>query len=535
MTDFFSSLRFKAFAVAFLSFATLFLLVIVNTNKLLDVIAVENIHSNVRQTSETMNLAIAPYTSQEGLQTLNDYIKELISGGESGIVYLALVDESGQVIIKTETTPEQLPEPTPEKDFLFHEVIHIEQPTLLYGNQIGMLRFGMTWKQLNDGIQSVNREIITLLSIGFLLMITLIFYLGYRIIKRLSVLISSSREIGEGHYQVRAPSKGNDEIAKLATHFNQMAQAIEDHIADIETSRKRVEELNVSLEDRVKERTAELATAVEDLKKTQDELIQSEKLAGLGSIVAAVAHELNTPIGNALTVATSFADKTREFEQDISQGLRRSALNSFTENVHSASDLLERNLSKASELILSFKHVAIDQTSSKRRKFDLATTLHEVVATVRPTFKKTGYQMEEDFEEGLEMDSFPGSIGQIVTNFINNSILHAFEGMDEGKMKLSCSKEAEGWVKMVFSDNGQGISSENIKQVFDPFFTTQLGKGGSGLGLNIVHNMVTGLLGGSIVAESEVGVGTSFTIILPVNAPEAVADNAGTINTDYDA
>jgi len=125
-----------------------------------------------------MNLAIAPYTSQEGLQTLNDYIKELISGGESGIVYLALVDETGQVIIKTETTPEQLPEPTPEKDFLFHEVIHIEQLTLLYGNQIGMLRFGMTWKQLHDGIQSVNRGIITLLSIGFLLMITLIFYLG---------------------------------------------------------------------------------------------------------------------------------------------------------------------------------------------------------------------------------------------------------------------------------------------------------------------------------------------------------------------
>ena len=409
-------------------------------------------------------------------------------------------------------------------------MIHIEQPTLLYGNQIGMLRFGMTWKQLHDGIQSVNREIITLLSVGFLLMITLIFFLVYQIIKRLSVLISSSQQIGAGHYEVRAPSRGNDEIARLATHFNQMAQAIEHHIADIETSRMRVEELNVSLEDRVKERTAELALALEDLKKTQDELVQSEKLAGLGSIVAAVAHELNTPIGNALTVATSFSEKTREFEQDISQGLKRSTLNNFTENVHSAADLLERNLSKASELILSFKHVATDQTSSKRRKFDLATMLYEVIATLRPTFKKTGHKLEVALDKGIEMDSFPGPIGQIVTNFINNAILHAFSEMNEGTMKLTCSRETEGWVKLVFSDNGQGISKENIKQVFDPFFTTQLGKGGSGLGLNIVHNMVTGLLGGSIVAESEVGAGAVFTIILPEVAPESVPETADAIN-----
>ncbi len=530
MSDFFSSLRFKAFAVAFLSFATLFVLVILNTNKLLDVIAVENIHSNVRQTSETMNLAIAPYTSREGLETLNDYIQELISGGEVGIVYLAIVDEDGRVVIRTETAPQPLPEPTSEENFLLNEVIHIEQPTLLYGNQIGMLRFGMTWKQLHDGIRTVNVEIITLLSIGFLMMIVLIFYLVFRIIKRLSILISSSQQIGEGHYHVRAPSRGGDEIAQLATHFNRMAQAIENHIRDIEASRMRVEELNVSLEDRVKDRTVELASALEDLKKTQAELIQSEKLAGLGSIVAAVAHELNTPIGNALTVATSFAEKTREFEQQISQGLKRSTLNSFTENVYSAADLLERNLGKASELILSFKHVAIDQTSSKRRVFDLAITLKEVVATLRPTFKKSGHRLELDLEEGIEMDSYPGSIGQIVTNFINNSLLHAFADKQQGLMRLSCFPDADGWVRLVFSDNGRGISSENIKQIFDPFFTTQLGKGGSGLGLNIVHNMVTGLLGGSIVVDSKVGEGTVFTTILPVVAPEIDSD---TIDTTF--
>lgn len=528
MAEFFSSLRFKAFAVAFFSFALLFALVIVNTNKLLDAIALQNIHSNVRQTSETMNLAIAPYTSKEGLETLHEYIQELISGGEVGIVYLAVVDELGQIVIQTATTPAELPPPTPEQDFLLNDIVHIEQPTLLYGNQIGMLRFGMTWKQLYDGIQTVNREIITLLSIGFLLMIALIFYLVYRIINRLSVLIASSMKIGEGQYHVRAVCKGNDEITMLGENFNQMAQAIENHIKDIESSRKHVQELNVSLEDRVKERTLELATALDDLKKTQDELVQSEKLAGLGSIVAAVAHELNTPIGNALTVATSFAEKTREFEKALEQGLKRSTLANFTENVHAATDLLERNLGKASELILSFKNVAIDQTSSKRRIFDLANTLNEVVATVLPVFKKTGHRLELELEEGLEMDSYPGSIGQIVTNLINNAILHAFADKTEGVMKLSCSKEIENWVRIVFTDNGKGIPADELKQIFDPFFTTQLGKGGSGLGLNIVHNMVTGLLGGSIVATSDTGEGAVFTIILPAVAPDAVPETADT-------
>lgn len=529
MLDFFGSLRFRAMAVTVLAFAALFLLVITNTNKLLDDIALQTVQSNIRQTSETMNLAIAPYTTAEGLETLQDYIGELISGGEVAIVYLAIVDEQGNVVLQTDTTPDFLPEPTPPDALLKQNVVHIAQPTLLYGNQIGMLRFGMTWSRLKSGIEELNNEIYRLLSVGFVLLGMLIFYLVFRITRRLSALVEVSQQLGSGDYQVRAICTGHDEITKLGDHFNSMAQAIAEHIRHVETSRRKVEELNASLEDRVIERTNELASALDNLKKTQHELIQSEKLAGLGSIVAAVAHELNTPIGNALTVATSFAEKTRQFNQDVSSGLKRSTLNNYIDSVISATELLERNLGKAAELILSFKHVAIDQTSSKRREFDLAETIREIVSTVSPTFRKTGYSLDLDLHEGISMQSYPGAIGQIITNFINNAIRHGFAGRDNGCMSLSCVLETEGWVKIRFSDDGLGVSAENLKHIFDPFFTTQLGKGGSGLGLNIVHNIVTGLLGGSIVAESQPGEGTTFNIIVPLKAPEGGDDGVDAV------
>ena len=451
---------------------------------------------------------------------MREYITELISGAEVAIVYFAIVDEAGKTVLRTETAPSPLPKPTFEENYLTEDILHISQPTLLYGNQIGQLRFGLTWRQLKNGIADVNQELFILLSVGFALMTILIFFLVFMLVKRVTSLMSVSMEFGSGNYDVRANDRGHDELSRLASNFNYMAKAIQKHVTDMEVSRNEIAKLNETLEDRVRERTAELKTALDDLKKTQDELVHSEKLASLGSIVAAVAHELNTPIGNALTVATSFSEKTREFEEKIKQGLKRSSLNDYTQNAHSAADLMERNLSKAAELILSFKNVAIDQTSSKRRQFDMEQTINEIVSTLRPTFKKTGVSLETDIEPGINMDSFPGSIGQIITNFINNSILHGFKGREDGVMRLTCKLHQDGWVKLIFSDNGNGISKEHIKQIYDPFFTTQLGQGGSGLGLNIVHNMITGLLGGSINVESELGHGVEFTLFLPTVAPD---------------
>lgn len=522
MRDILYSLRFRAILIAVLLLAVLFTLVVYNTNKLLHKVAEENINSNIRQTSETINLAISLYTTNDDLLVLNEYIQELISGREVSIVYLAIIDDRGEVILKTNTFPDILPTPTQRSDYATVDVVHLSQPTLLEGHRVGTLRYGMTWKQLHEGIDKVNQEVFVILAIGFIFIVILLFTLSLNLNSRITSLMLTSRKLGEGDYQVRAEETGKDELSILAHDFNAMAQAIEERIVELEKSRAEVETLNISLEQRVIERTSELATALSKLKKTQNELVQSEKLAGLGSIVAAVAHELNTPIGNALTVATSFADKSREFDKQLEEGLKRSSLNAFRDDIHAAVDLIERNLGKASELITSFKHVAIDQASSKRREFDLKITLGEVLSTIRPTFKKSGHVLEEDLQAGIAMDSFPGPLGQIITNFVNNALLHAFADIDRGVMKLGCALLDEHHVEIIFSDNGNGMSEDVKNQIFDPFFTTQLGTGGSGLGMHIVHNMVTGLLGGEINVSSTQGEGTVFRVVLPLVAPEHI-------------
>lgn len=519
--DFFHSLRFRVVAVAILLLFILFSIVFYNTHRLLNAVGEQNINSNISQTRETLNLAIAPYTTTEGLNTISDYFQELISGDEEGIVYIALLDENNNILLSTNSTPFPLPiikEHSNTK--LGQKIIHLAQPILLEGNRIGSLRYGMSWEKLVQSIDRIKSEMLWLLSMGFLLLIGLLILIGRKISKRVVSLLQASQQLGDGNYQVRAKAQGHDELSKLASGFNLMADAVESRIRALQKSTSDYQELSENLEQRVHERTNELKEALEYLEKTQQNLIQAEKLAGLGSLVAAVSHEMNTPIGNALTVATTFAEKTKAFKQEAEQGLRRSTLMKYNQDSLIASELIERNLGHAVELITSFKHVAVDQTSSKRREFDLAVVIKELLSTLLPTFKKTAITLETDLPSGLIMDSYPGPLGQVITNLINNSLVHAFKDRESGQMNLVITEPDKTHVKIIFSDNGNGMSKETVHQIYDPFFTTQLGKGGSGLGMHIVHNIVNGLLGGEIKLESELNKGSKFTIIIPRSAPQ---------------
>jgi PAS domain S-box-containing protein len=294
---------------------------------------------------------------------------------------------------------------------------------------------------------------------------------------------------------------------------------------------KEIHEMTVQLEARVVQRTIklehannELAVALESLKHTQDELVRSEKMAALGSLVAGVAHELNTPIGNSVTVASTLQDQTQEMFNVMSKGtLRRSSLNQYLENIRHGSEILMRTLGMASELIRSFKQVAVDQSSNQRRQFNLRDALLEVVSTLKPMYKATPYTLEMDLESNIQMDSFPGPLGQIITNFMTNALSHAFESRSAGTIHIYSRLHDELHAEVIFSDDGLGISEVNKKRVFDPFFTTKLGQGGSGLGLNIAYNLVTGVLGGTLKLESKLGYGTRFTMVLPLSAPEILA------------
>ena len=263
-----------------------------------------------------------------------------------------------------------------------------------------------------------------------------------------------------------------------------------------------------------------LQSDVTALRRTSEILARNERMASLGNLVAGIAHEINTPIGNARMVASALGDGVAEFNLALENGsLRRSTLEKFVATVRDSEALLERNLVRAANLIQNFKQVAVDQTSDRRREFDLATVLEEVRMTLLPRFKQSGIRFDQEAEVGVAMDSYPGALGQIITNLVENALLHAFEGRQEGCIHLVARSTVPGTVRLEIADDGCGITPELRPRIFDPFFTTKLGKGGSGLGLSIVLNLVRDLLGGEMVVESEVGAGTRFIVTLPCVAP----------------
>lgn len=284
--------------------------------------------------------------------------------------------------------------------------------------------------------------------------------------------------------------------------------------------------LNSQLDQRVRERTAalqastaQLQLALGNLRDMQEKLVQSEKQAALGSIVAAVAHELNTPLGNCLTVATTLQDKTADFEQQIHAGaLRRSQLSGYLDASRSAMELMLRGLQRAVSLVSNFKQVAVDQYGGQRRVFQLKGVIDRVVASMQPELSQTPYRIDVQVPDDLQMDSFPGAIEQVVTNLINNSVLHGFAGRDHGLITLQ-ARANDDQIRVVYRDDGCGMSRETCSHVFDPFFTTRLGKGSSGLGMSICYNLVTGRLGGTIEIDSAIGQGTVVVLLLPPYAP----------------
>jgi PAS domain S-box-containing protein len=292
------------------------------------------------------------------------------------------------------------------------------------------------------------------------------------------------------------------------------------------TERKRAEEqlrrLNEELEARVQIRTTELQAtnrALEEslsiLNKTRDQLVQTEKMAALGELVAGVAHEINTPIGVCVTAASFLELKLNELCRYLAEaGLDNALPKKYLLTLNEALASILTNLSRAAELVKSFKLVAVDQASEEKRRFNVKEYIDSVLLSLRPKYKRTPYAIDVQCPEGLEIFSYPGALSQILTNLVMNSLLHAFDGAEHGRMTLNLSAAA-GRCMLRYEDNGKGIPTENLKKIYDPFFTTKRGRGGSGLGLHVVYNLVTRTLGGRIECASEPGRGTVFTISFP--------------------
>ena len=280
-------------------------------------------------------------------------------------------------------------------------------------------------------------------------------------------------------------------------------------------SLRQVQSLNETLEQRVAQRTGELEQALENLRQSQENLAHSEARATLSTLIASVSHELGTPLGNSRMVASALAEQTQAMAQSVQAGqLKRSALDRYMEQVTDGVALLQRNLERAVELLGDFRQVAADQASEQRRLFDLDVVVGEILHTLSPSLKRHPHRIVVDIPAGIVMDSQPGPLGQIVINLVNNAYLHALEGRTDGVLTLAARLDAEQ-VHLSVRDNGVGMAPDMLEKLFEPFFSTKIGRGGTGLGLAIVQNLVSKVLGGRITVSSVVGQGTTFDLVLP--------------------
>src|SRR4051812_4253920 len=277
---------------------------------------------------------------------------------------------------------------------------------------------------------------------------------------------------------------------------------------------------NTRLFTELQERTRQLSQSLDDLRAAQGSLVQTEKLAALGRLVAGVAHEINTPVGTSLTVASAFINKTNRFAVDVINGaLRRSTLTEFIASTREAASQIMTNLGNAVDLIQSFKQVAADRNVSDRRRFDLGEVTEQVVRGLRFGLRGQNVTVTVDCAPDLVMNSYPGPYGQVLTNLVLNAAAHAFPNGAGGAVHIAAQASGKNHVEVLFSDDGCGMSPEIRRQVFDPFFTTRRDQGNTGLGLHIVHNIVTNRLGGRIQLETKPGAGTKIQIVMPREAP----------------
>jgi len=279
--------------------------------------------------------------------------------------------------------------------------------------------------------------------------------------------------------------------------------------------------LQQGIEARTKEleqRNQELAATLNNLQGATDQLIQSEKMAALGSLVAGVAHEVNTPLGIGLTAASHFQIITREFSQQFVAGsMKKSDLTRFIASCEESSSIIVANLMRAAELVNSFKKIAVDTTSEQMQTINLREYLSSIIVTLSPQIKKTKIEVQIDCPGSMWIQTLPGSFSQIITNLVINSLVHAFSGEDRGVIAFSIKAEGENCqdLSFIYSDTGKGIAPEHLSKIFEPFFTTRRGQGGSGLGLHLVYNIITKNLKGSVTCESVLGKGARFIMVFP--------------------
>lgn len=350
-------------------------------------------------------------------------------------------------------------------------------------------------------LRESSRFLVALVALMVVPLVGILLLLARRFSAPIEELERSAAALARGDLSVRAAVVGRGEIGSLARTFNRMA-------TNLET-------LTFDLESQVAARTDELQASLQELKDTQDQLIRRERMAALGSLVAGIAHEINTPIGIGVTSSTFLKSISDDMDARLAAGdLSDEEVARYVRDTAESAKIIYRSLNRAQELIGAFKQLAVDQTAGQVRTFAFPDYFRDIVISLEPRLKRTSVEITVECPTRIHVEGKPGLFYQIFTNLIFNSLIHGFRESDAGRITVRFHASGNDLV-IEYRDDGVGMSSEHAARVFDPFFTTRLGQGGSGLGMHIVYNIVTETLGGSIDLETAPGQGARFTISVP--------------------
>lgn len=420
-----------------------------------------------------------------------------------------------------------------------------EKPILKNNVEIGTLKIGVSSLPFEEKSRADFNSRIMMLLMETSIFALLIILISYTITKPLKKLENELIDFADGNYSKVITVTSNDEIGRLSKTFNSMARKIEE-------SNDELKSLNQSLENKLQERTyelretneflkdalsksqqiqaeltlknEELENAMEKLQYANRQIIEATKSSLTSQLIAGVAHEIKTPVGLILTTNSFVIHELEEFKDKFENGdIRKSDLTSFLNLLDEASQNISRNLGNTISLISNFKEVAVDQTSQRKRSFNLNYYLSEIISNLKPVFKHTPYIINVNCPLDIIIDSYPGAYSQIITNLIMNSLKHGFGDRDYGTITIDVTTR-DDYICIDYKDDGKGISSKYISNIFTPFFSTSHNKGGSGLGLSVIKNLVDKTLQGSITCESDTDKGVHFIIKLPSIIDE-VGDN----------
>lgn len=408
-----------------------------------------------------------------------------------------------------------------------------KRPVSMSGQPIGLVEVTLSAGPTQDSVGRHLRELLQREGLVLLFSLVLILWvLERRVFDPIAYVTRSASDFAGRRLQNPVVLPRSDELGALAEALEKMRISLQYSFTELERKNIELQAYASTLESRVEQRTLDLTesnkrltASVDNLRSAQRSLIESEKLASLGRLVASIAHELNTPLGNAITVVSALEESHRDFAEKAAGGaLRRSELDHFVNHQGDGLEILHRNVARSAALIADFKQVAVDQSSERRRVFDLTLVIQETIATLQPKLKRTPYIIQTELVDGVMMDSYPGPLEQVLINLTMNAVTHGFAGRPYGLVTVRSERLDDDRVRIVFIDDGVGMEEKVRARVFEPFFTTCPDSGGSGLGMSIVYSVVTSVLGGRIVLKSKPGEGTAVIIDLPLKPAEYVPD-----------